>query len=118
MSNNSFKNFTGDKKIKEKRLREIIVSEEKKFWKILSKNTFLSTNNIDLDKRLLVNYYKSLGYYDVQVLSNNAEVSKDNLTTLTYTINAGNRYIVTKISTNVSDVLDKKLFIPTLLQNS
>ncbi len=105
-------NFTGDKKIKEKRLREIIVSEEKKFWKILSKNTFLSTNNIDLDKRLLVNYYKSLGYYDVQVLSNSAEISKDDFTTLTYTINAGSRYRVNKISTNVQDVLDKNLFIP------
>ena len=105
-------NFIGDKKIKEKRLRDIIVSEESKFWKFLSKNTFLSQRNIELDKRLLVNYYKSLGYYDVQVLSSNAEISKSNFTTLTYTINAGTRYRVNKISTNVSDVLDKKLFIP------
>ena len=104
--------FIGDKRIKEKRLRDIIVSEEKKFWKFLSKNTFLNYNNIELDKRLLINYYKSLGYYDVQVLSNNAEVSQKNLTNLTYTINAGNRYKVTKISTNISEVLDKKLFFP------
>jgi len=105
-------NFTGDKKIRDKRLRDVIASEEKKFWKFLSKNTFLSKSNIELDKRLLLNYYKSLGYYDVQVLSNNAEVSVDNFTTLTYTINAGNRYKVTKISTNVSDVLDKTIFTP------
>ena len=105
-------NFIGDKKIKEKRLRDIIVSEEKKFWKVLSKNTFLNIKNIELDKRLLINYYKSLGYYDVQVLSNNAELSKENVTTLTYTINAGTRYRVNKISTNVSDVLDKELFFP------
>jgi len=105
-------NFIGDKKIKNKRLRDIIVSEEKRFWKVLSKNTYLSYRNIELDKRLLVNYYKSLGYYDVQVLSNNAEVSEDNYTNLTYSINAGNRYRVNKISTNVSDVLDKKLFLP------
>ena len=104
--------FTGDKKIKEKRLIDIIVSEEKKFWKFLSKNTFLNYSNIELDKRLLVNYYKSLGFYDVQVLSSNAEISKDNLTTLKYTINAGTRYRINKISTNVSDVLDKKLFLP------
>ena len=103
-------NFIGDKKIKEKRLRDIIVSEEKKFWKFLSRNTFLNPINVELDKRLLINYYKSLGYYDVQVLSNKAEISKDNLTTLTYTINAGNRYRINKISTNVSDVLDKKIF--------
>jgi outer membrane protein insertion porin family len=105
-------NFIGDKKIKNKRLRDVIVSEESKFWKFLSKNTFLNKNNIDLDKRLLVNYYKSLGYYDVQVLTSNAEVSEENLTELTYTINAGIRYRVNKISTNVSNVLDKKLFVP------
>jgi len=105
-------NFIGDKKIKEKRLRDIIVSEEMKFWKFLSKNTFLNVNNTNLDKRLLINYYKSLGYYDVQVLSDSAEISKDDSTTLTYTINAGNRYRVTKISTNVSEVLDKKAFLP------
>ena len=117
-------NFTGDKKIKDKRLRDIIASEESKFWKFLSKNTFLNNNNIELDKRLLINYYKSIGYYDVQILSNNAVISQKNLskvgqknsTTLTYTINAGNRYRINKISTNVSEVLDKKLFIP--LQDS
>jgi outer membrane protein insertion porin family len=103
--------FSGDKKVKEKRLRDIIVSEEKKFWKFLSKNTFLNFSNIELDKRLLLSYYKSLGYYDVQVLSSNAEVSKNNLTILTYTINAGNRYRVNKISTNLSEVLDKKIFL-------
>ena len=108
-------NFIGDKKIKEKRLRDIIVSEENKFWKFLSNNTHLNSNNIELDKRLLINYYKSLGYYDVQVLSNNAEVSEDNFTNLTYTINAGTRYRINKISTNVSEVLDKELFLP--LQN-
>ncbi len=105
-------NFTGDKKVKDKRLRDVIASEEKKFWKFLSKNTSLNASNIELDKRLLVNYYKSLGYYDVQVLSNNAVVTEKNSTVLTYTVNAGTRYRITKISTNVSEVLDKKLFLP------
>jgi len=109
-------NFIGDKKIKDKRLRDVIVCSESKFWKFLSKNIYLNYKNIDLDKRLLLNYYKSLGYYDVQVLSNNAEISETNLTNLTYTINAGTRYRINKISTNVSDVLDKKLFLP--LQNN
>ena len=105
-------NFIGDKKIKDKRLRDIIVSEEDKFWKFLSKSKNLNYSNIELDDRLLVNYYKSLGYYDVQVISSHAEISKDNVTTLTYNINAGTRYKVTKISTNVVDVVDKKIFAP------
>ena len=105
-------NFLGDKKIRDRRLRDIIVSEEKKFWKVLSKNTFLNSQNIELDKRLLLNYYKSIGYYDVQILSSSAEISKENETNLTYTINAGTRYRINKISTNVSNILDKELFIP------
>ena len=105
-------NFIGDKKVKSKRLREIIVSEEDKFWKFLTKNTNLNYNNIELDKRLLTNYYKSNGYYDVQIVSSNAEISNDNITTLTYNINAGTRYRVNKITTNVNEVLDKKLFFP------
>ena len=32
-------NFIGDKKIKDRRLRDVIVSEPDKFWKLLSKNT-------------------------------------------------------------------------------
>ena len=104
--------FTGDKKINEKRLRDIIVSEEHKFWKFLSKNTFLKFSNVELDKRLLLNYYKSLGYYDVQVLSNNAEIINSESTKLTYTINAGQRFTINKISLNVSDVLEKSKFQP------
>ena len=65
---------------------------------------------------MLENYYKSIGYYEVQVLSNNAEVSNENETIISYTINAGNRYKITKIRTNLSDVLDKNIF--SSLENS
>ena len=104
--------FIGDKKVKDRRLRDIIVSEEHRFWKVLSKNTNLNNENIQLDKRLLVNYYKSIGYYDVQVLSSNAEIDELNRTSLTFNIDAGTRYKIKKISTNVDPVLDKELFIP------
>ena len=103
-------NFVGDKKIKERRLFDIIVSQEHKPWKFLSKNVNLSKRNIELDTRLLTNYYKSIGYYDVQVLSSSAEISADNFTTLIFNINAGQRYKINKISTNINEVIDKKLF--------
>jgi outer membrane protein insertion porin family len=103
--------FIGEKVLKDRRLRDIVVSEEDKFWKFLSKNTNLNNQNIALDKRLLKNYYKSLGYYDVQVLSSSAEINQDNETSLTFNINAGNRYRIKKIATNVSPVLDKNIFL-------
>jgi outer membrane protein insertion porin family len=104
--------FSGDKKIREKRLRDIIASEEDKFWKFLSRNSRFSENLINLDKRLLKNYYKSLGYYDVFITSSSAEIQDSESVNINYSINAGNRYIIKKISTNVDSVFDKKLFFP------
>ncbi len=104
--------FTGNKKIRERRLRDIIASEEDKFWKIISKNTKFSQNLVNLDKRLLKNYYKSIGYYDVEVTSNSAELTKSGDIELIYSIEAGTRYFIKKISTNVDPVFDKNIFYP------
>ena len=68
--------FTGDKKVREKRLLDIIASEEDKFWKFISRNTKFSQNLVNLDLRLLRNYYRSIGYYDVKITSNSAEIQK------------------------------------------
>ena len=105
-------NFIGDKKIRERRLRDVIVSEEDKFWKFITRNTVLNEENIRLDKRLLKNYYKSIGYYDVQIISNSVELEDDkNLVVLNYNIDAGKRYRISKISTNIDPSIDKKAFI-------
>ena len=103
-------NFIGDKKIKDRRLRDIIASEEDKFYKFISKNTKFSQNLVDLDLRLLNNYYKSLGYYDVNITSNSAELNKDGNIDLIYSIDAGNRYSINKIVTNLDPTFDKNLF--------
>ena len=102
--------FIGDKKIKNKRLLDVIASEEDKFWKFLSRNTKFSKSLLDLDIRLLNNYYKSLGYYDVKVNSNIAELNETGNFDLIYSIDAGKRFIVNKISTNLDPTFDKKLF--------
>ena len=107
-------NFNGEKVLKESTLIEVIASEEKKFWKIFSKNTYLSLSNVELDKRLLLNFYKNLGYYDVQVLSNQAILKENDFIELTYTINAGKRFKIKKIITNVDEVYDKKIFEPLI----
>jgi len=105
--------FTGDKKVREKRLRDIIASEEYKFWKVISRNTKFSQDLINLDKRLLENYYKSSGYYDVQISSQSAELKPESHEVeITYSIDAGSRYIIKKIITNADPVLDKDLFYP------
>ena len=59
---------------------------------------------------MLSSYYKSNGYYDVKISSNIAEISLEGKANLIYTIDEGIRYTINKISTNVDDVFDKKLF--------
>ena len=86
--------------------------EEDKFWKFLTKNTNFNKQLVNLDIRLLTNYYRSLGYYNVKINSNYDEMTKGGKINLIYSIDAGPRYTINKISTNVDDVFDKKLFFP------
>jgi outer membrane protein insertion porin family len=102
--------FIGDKKIKDRRLRDVIASEEHKFWKVISSNTNFREELVNLDVRLLTNYYKSIGYYDVNVTSNLAELTGDGNVKLIYSIDAGQRYAIDKISVSVDPVFDKSIF--------
>lgn len=103
--------FIGDKKIKSKRLYDVIASEKDQFWKFISRNTKFSTSLLNLDIRLLTNYYKSLGYYDVVVTSNSAELNESGNIDLIYSINAGTRYTVNKVTLNIVPTFDKKIFL-------
>ena len=103
--------FLGDKKIREKKLRDVITSQEAQFWKFISRNVYLSKERIELDKRLLKNYYRNKGYYEVDVKSTNVEYSEGEGFVLTYNINAGKRYKFNKIFANISETLDKDAFL-------
>ena len=98
------------KKIREKKLRDIITSQESKFWKFISRNVYLNKARVELDKRLLENYYRNKGYYEVDVKSTNVEYSEGEGFVLTFNINAGKRYKFKKIFANVSETLDKSAF--------
>ena len=104
--------FLGDKKLRDKRLRDVITSDEARFWKFLSRNVYLNSSRIELDKRLLKNYYRNKGYYEVNITSSNVEYLEGEGFVLTYSINAGDRYRFKKIFANVSESLDQSAFLP------
>ena len=85
--------FTGDKFYKDRKLRNVIVSEENKFWKFISSKKYLDVNRINLDKRLLRNFYLNKGFYDVEIESSSA-VFSDNFFELIYNVNAGKKYFI------------------------
>ncbi len=108
--------FVGDKKIKDRILRGIIISEEAKFWKIISNNKYVNKDIIERDKRLLRNFYLNKGYYDVDVQSATVKFLDNQSFKLTYKIEAGEIYSVnnTKLvlpidydETNFKDVKDQ-----------
>jgi outer membrane protein insertion porin family len=103
--------FIGDKgKARDKRLRDVITSAEARFWKVLSKNIYLNPERIELDKRLLKNYFLNLGYYNVEVLSSSVELKNESNVELTFSINAGQRFRIKKLSTDIAPVFDKTIF--------
>tara|TARA_B100001093_G_scaffold518167_1_gene602104 strand:+ start:203 stop:2452 length:2250 start_codon:yes stop_codon:yes gene_type:complete len=84
--------FIGNKSIKDKKLLEIIASEEHKFWKFISSKVYLNQSTIELDKRLLENYYKNLGYYKVKILNSFAEFDQKGFFKLIFNIDSGKQY--------------------------
>jgi len=103
--------FVGDKKVRDKKLREIITSEETRFWKFISRGKFLNEQRIKLDERLLQNYYINSGYYEAQVNSSSVEYQEGDGFALTFSIQAGKRYKFKKVSIDVVDGIEKKYFL-------
>ena len=85
--------FLGDKKFKDRVLRNIIVSEEYKFWKIVSGGKFLNENLVNYDKRLLKNFYKNNGFYNVNIESSYANFLGGDKFELIYNISPGEKYL-------------------------
>ena len=83
--------FVGDKIYKDQKLKRIIISEEYKFWKILSGKKYLNEKMIKFDERLLRNFYLNKGYYNVTINSSFAKKYEDGTFELIYNIDAKNK---------------------------
>ena len=104
--------FLGDKKIKDRKLKNIITSEETQFWKFISNKIYLDNERIDLDKRLLKNYYKNNGYYNTKIENSFVEFKNDRSFKLIFNINAGKKFTFNKLNLIVPDDFDPKYFVP------
>ena len=102
--------YIGDKKIKDRVLRNIIISEEAKFWKVVTTNKYLNKAKIERDKRLLINYYLNNGYYDINIESVTAKFSEDSTFKLSFKINAGEIYSIENVKLNLPIDYDEQNF--------
>ena len=92
--------FLGDKIYKDKKLRNIIISEEYKFWKFISGKKFLNESLITYDIKLLKNFYLNKGYYNVKINSSFAKLIEQNEFELIYNINPGKKILFNEFKLN------------------
>jgi outer membrane protein insertion porin family len=83
--------FIGNKVFKEKKLRRIITSTEYKFWKFISGRKFLNQNSVYFDEKLLMNFYKNNGYYNVKINTTFAKLIEENNFELIFNIDSGSK---------------------------
>ena len=112
--------FIGDKIFKDRKLRNIIISEEYKFWKFISGKKYLNENLISYDEKLLKGFYLNRGYFDVKINSSYAKLISDNDFELIYNINANKKYFFNELTLSLPADFQKdnfeqldKIFIKT-----
>ena len=99
-------NFTGNKIFKDSKLRNIIQSEEGKFWKFLSSNKYLNERKINNDERLLSQYFKNKGYYQAKIKSSYAKNVDNRFFELNYNIDSGEKYFFNDFNIKLSENFD------------
>ena len=106
-------NFIGNKIFRDNTLRNIVISEENKFWKFITQNKLLDNNRIKADVSRLNNFYKNHGYFNVKIKSTTAVINDQNQFELIFNINAGQKYFFDniKIDKQTDDFLNENISI-------
>ena len=99
--------FIGNKFFSSSQLSDVISSSEDGWWKLFS-STALNEQQIDYDKQLLKDFYKSKGFYDIQIESVFAGVDNSKNFNLTYSINAGKKYKFGEVNINPNNPVYKE----------
>ena len=102
--------FIGDKKFKDSTLRNSIISEEYRFWKFISGKKYLNENLINYDKRLLNNFYKNKGFFNVKIESSFANYLGKDKFEIIYNISAGKKIYFNEFIINLPIDYDKNNF--------
>ena len=102
--------FIGDKIYKNAKLRSIILSEEYKFWKIISGKKYLNQQLVEFDAKLLKNFYLNKGYYNVKINTSLAKLISENEFELIYNIQPNTRIFFNKLDLNFSNDYEKDNF--------
>ena len=102
--------FLGNKVFKDNKLKRLIISEEYKFWKIISGRKYLNSDIVQLDTRLLRNYYLNKGFHDAVINTSFAKLINDEGFELIFNIDAGKKFFFNNLNLNLPLDFDKENF--------
>ena len=102
--------FLGDKKFKKRKLLNVITSEEDKFWKFISSKRLLNKQRLELDKRLLLNFYKNKGYFKASVLDKTVQYDETKNFNIVFNIDSGIKYYFGNLDLELPTDFERKYF--------
>ncbi len=104
-------NFLGNDEFSDRRLRNVVATEETKWFWPFSSNDNYDPDRLTFDREQLRRFYLSKGYADYRVVSSVAELTSDRRDFfLTFTMEEGDRYRVGEVSVETElDRLDENV---------
>ncbi len=103
-------NFQGNKIFRDSKLRNIINSEEGRFWKFITNDKYLDERKIKNDELLLKKYFENKGFFNSRIKSSYAKNIDNEFFELNFNIDAGNKYYFNDLSIKILKNFDIKNF--------
>lgn len=125
-------NFVGNRAFSDRRLRQVLETKQAGFLRnIIQSDTFIA-ERLEVDKRVLTEFYLSRGFIDFQILDASAEVSRErDATFVTFSVREGLPHTIGAISTvseiegvdaaefaNVQRIRTGQTYSPLLIDNN
>jgi outer membrane protein insertion porin family len=106
-------NFLGNKAFSDNDLRDVVVTEQSRWYRFFSSNNNYDPDRLEYDREQLRKFYRNRGYYDFRVASAVAEFAPDkNGFAVTYTVDEGRQFRFGKIDVET----DLKKLNPAVLR--
>ncbi|RAK52941.1 outer membrane protein assembly factor BamA [Phenylobacterium deserti] len=91
-------NFLGNRAFSDNDLRDVVVTEQSRWYKFFSSNANYDPDRLEYDREQLRKHYRNRGFYDFRVASAVAELAPDkNGFAVTYTVDEGQEYKFGKV---------------------
>lgn len=91
--------FVGNRAFSDRRLRQVLETKQAGFLRNLIQRDSFVAERLEIDKRMLTEFYLSRGYIDFQILDASADLSRErDATFVTFTLREGLQHTIGKIS--------------------